>query len=212
MDRDEIAEKLRTLLEDSPKRGFRESVELAVNLKNLDLSDPNNRVEDEIVLPHGRGKEARVGLFGSGELAVKARDVADVVIEPEEIEDLADDQTAAKRIAKDTDFFLAEAPLMPTIGRTLGPVLGPRGKMPRPIPPGQDPDSQIDSLRRTTRMRSRDKRTFHIYVGTRDMDPDQIAENIDTVLDRLTRSLEKRRHNIDSVYATTTMGGSVKIL
>lgn len=211
MDRDEIVEKLRTLLEESPERNFAESIELAVNLKNVDLSDPGNRVEDEVLLPNGRGKEARVGVFGSGEMAVQARDAADIVIEPEEIEDLADDESEAKKLAKDTDFFLAEAPLMPTIGRTLGPVLGPRGKMPDPIQPGEDPADRVDSLRSTTRMRSRDARTFHIYVGTRDMDVEQVAENIDTVYDRLLRSLDKREHNVDSIYITTTMGGSVRL-
>lgn len=211
MDRDEIVEKLRTLLEESPERNFPESIELAINLKNVDLSDPGNRVEDEVLLPNGRGKEARVGVFGSGEMAVQARDAADIVIEPEEIEDLADDENQAKKIAKDTDFFLAEAPLMPTIGRTLGPVLGPRGKMPDPIEPGEDPAERVESLRGTTRVRSRDARTFHVFVGTREMDPEQVAENIDTVYDRLLRSLEKREHNIDSLYITTTMGGSVRL-
>lgn len=212
LDKPDVVEKLRELFESSPERNFVESVELAVNLKNIDLSVPANRVEDEIVLPRGRGKRARVGIFGSGELAVKARDVADVVIEPEDIEDLAGDKKGAKQLAQETDFFVAEAPLMPTIGRTLGPVLGPRGKMPKPIPPGADPGSHVGSLRDTTRMRSKDKTTFHVYVGTRDMDVEDLADNITTVLDRLVKTLEKHRHNIGSVYASTTMGGSVRLL
>lgn len=211
-DKQDVVEKLSQLLESSPERNFVESIELAVNLKNIDLSVPANRVEDEVLLPKGRGKRARIGVFGSGEMAVKARGVADVVIQPEDIEDLAGDKKQAKQLAQETDFFVAEAPLMPTIGRTLGPVLGPRGKMPKPVPPGADPASQVDTLRNTTRMRSRDKTTFHVYVGTRDMPVEDLAENVMTVLDRLIKTLDKHQHNVGSVYATTTMGGSVRIL
>ncbi|NIR12483.1 50S ribosomal protein L1, partial [Candidatus Bathyarchaeota archaeon] len=46
-------------------------------------------------------------------LAVKAKKVADLVITPEEIDDLADDKKQAKRMANEHVFFIAEAPLMP---------------------------------------------------------------------------------------------------
>ena len=74
------------------------------------------------------------------------------------------------------DFFIAEAPLMPVIGKRLGVVLGPRGKMPKPLPPGADPTPVIISLRNTVRVRSRDKKTFHAPIGTRDMPPEDSAE------------------------------------
>ncbi len=57
---------------------------------------------------------------------------------------------------------------MANIGRTLGPVLGPRGgKIPKPIPPGQDPAPMISALRKTVRIRTRDRRTFHVPWGGR---------------------------------------------
>ena len=78
-------------LADASERKFKESIDLAINLKNIDLSQPKNRIEEEIALPKGRGKDIKVGVFGSGELAVKAKTVADIVIQPEEIEEYADD-------------------------------------------------------------------------------------------------------------------------
>ena len=42
-------------LSKAPERKFSESVELSVNLKDLDLTVPKNRLEDEVPLPKGRG-------------------------------------------------------------------------------------------------------------------------------------------------------------
>jgi large subunit ribosomal protein L1 len=196
----------------SKQRNFKESVDLAINLKDIDLSIPKNRVDDEVLLPKGRGKPVKIAVFGSGELAVKAKISADTVITPEEIDDLSDDKKKAKRIANEHVFFVAEAPLMPTIGKSLGVVLGPRGKMPKPIPPQADPQPIIKNLRNTVRLRSKDKRTFHTPVGTKDMSVEDIAENVDLVIKRLIGKLERGKMNIASVYIKTTMGKSVRLI
>ncbi|HSV42307.1 MAG TPA: 50S ribosomal protein L1, partial [Methanomassiliicoccales archaeon] len=148
-------------LEKSPKRNFRETVDLSINLKDVDLSIPKNRIQEDIILPHGRGREIKVAVIGGGELALKAKTVADKVITPEELGTLADDRKAAKKVANEMDFFIAEAPLMPTVGKRLGIVLAPRGKMPKPIAPGADPKMMVDNLRKSVSIRSKDKMTFH---------------------------------------------------
>ncbi len=209
---DETIEAVKKALETAPDRGFVESVELAVNLRDVDLSQPKNRIDEEIVLPNGRGKEIKVGVFGSGELALKARDVADTVIEPEEIEEFADDKSQARKLAEDHQFFLAEPPLMTVIGKDLGFILGPKGKMPNPIKPGDDLESMVASLKGTVRVRSRDNRTFHVPVGTEDQDPEDIADNTDTVIRRIIQNLERREVNIESMYVKTTMGPAVRIM
>jgi len=106
-------------LEGAKKRNFRETVDLAINLKDIDLSLPKNRIQEDIILPHGRGKDVRICVIGGGELALKAKNVADLVITPEELGAIADDKKEAKRIANSVDYFIAEAPLMPTIRRKI---------------------------------------------------------------------------------------------
>ncbi len=209
---DDILRAVQEALEGGKGRNFSQSIDLAINLRDVDLSNPENRVDTEVLLPNGRGREVKVGLFCTGEMAVKVGDVADAIISPEELEDLADDKEQAKALAEEMSFFLAEAPLMPTIGRTLGVVLGPRGKMPTPVQPGSDPSDQIDSLRRTVRARSKDNMTFHLPAGTEDHSPEELAENIRALLRRITMGLERHENNLHSVYISTTMGPSVKIL
>lgn len=195
----------------APERKFAESMELSVNLKDLDLTVPKNRLEDEVPLPSGRGRPARVAVIGSPELCQKVKSVADVVVTPSELDDFSKDSKAAKKVVSSIDFFLAEAPYMPAIGKRLGVVLGPRGKMPRPLAPGSDPTNLIRSLQRSVRIRSKGNRTFHAPVGTRSMKPEEIANNVDAVLARIIAKLERGRTNIESVYLKTTMGPSVRL-
>ncbi|MCQ2056092.1 MAG: 50S ribosomal protein L1 [archaeon] len=203
---------VRKALEGAKKRNFVETVELAVNLKDVDLSVPKNRISDDVVLPNGRGKLVRICVIGSGELILKAKDIADTVIAVDELSSIADDKKQAKKLANEMDYFIAEASLMATIGKKLGTILGPRGKMPKPIVSGADPTGIIENLRKTVSVRTRDKKTFHIPVGTISMSPEEIADNVDTVLKRIETKLEKGKMNIASLYIKTTMGPSERLI
>ena len=193
------------------ERKFKESLELSVNLKDLDLSNPKNRINEEVVLPKGRGKEYKIAIFGSEEMRQKVKGIIDFSYGAEDLSKFADNKKAFKEVVNGVEYFVAESNLMASIGKSLGTVLGPRGKIPKPIPPGQDPTSTITLLKRTVRVRTRDKRTFHVPVGTREMSDGDIGANITEVVKRITSRLEKGTSNIESIYLKTTMGKAVKI-
>ncbi len=194
------------------ERKFTQTVDLAIMLKNVDLSIPKNRIDEDIILPKGRGKPAKVGIFAQGEGAAKAKKVADLVIQPDEFESMQKDKRKFKRAVNDMTYFLAEAPLMATIGKSLGVVLGPRGKMPRPVPPGADPAPQVANLRNTIKVRSKDKKVFHCVVGSESMNAEDVADNIEAVLKRVEGKLEHGKMNLAAVYVKTTMGPSVRLV
>ena len=212
MDDEKIKEAIKTALEKSKKRNFKQSVDVAITLKDVDMNNPKNRIDEEVILPNGRGKPAKVAIFAGGELALKARDVVDLIIKPEEIDDLAKDKKKMKKIANEHDFFIAEAPLMPVIGKKLGVVLGPRGKMPKPVPPTADIKTIVDNLRKSVKIRSKSSKTFHAVIGTEDMEPEKLAENLKAIIKRLEDKLERGRQNIESVYVKTTMGPSQRVM
>lgn len=64
-------------LEESPDRNFTETVDLAINLRDLDLNEPSNRVDESIVLPSGTGQETIIVVIAEGETAVRAEDAAE---------------------------------------------------------------------------------------------------------------------------------------
>ncbi|WP_136687552.1 50S ribosomal protein L1 [Halorhabdus amylolytica] len=207
----DIEDAVSRALEESPKRNFRETVDLAVNLRDIDLDDPSNRIDEGVVLPAGTGQETTIVVFAEGETALRAEEVADDVLDGDDLEDLGDDDDHAKDLADDTDFFIAEASMMQDIGRYLGTVLGPRGKMPEPLQPDDDVVEVVERMKNTVQLRSGDRRTFHTRVGAEDMDAAEIADNVDVILRRLHADLEKGPLNLDSVYVKTTMGPAVEV-
>jgi len=207
----DIEDAVSRALEGAPPRNFRETVDLAINLRDLDLNDPANRVDESIVLPGGTGQDTVIVVFAEGETAVRARDVADEVYDSDDLDELGDDDDAAKDLADETDFFVAEASMMQDIGRLLGTVLGPRGKMPTPLQPDDDVVEVVNRMKNTVQVRSRDRRTFHTRVGAEDMSTEDIADNIDVILRRLHANLEKGPLNLDSVYVKTTMGPAERV-
>ncbi len=211
--KEKLASAIEEAIKKAKERKFVETVDMAVNLKNVDMKRPENRIDAVVMLPHGLGKPRKVGVFARGETALKARDAgADIVISPEEIDELSKDKRRAKKLANSIDFFIAEATLMPEIGRKLGPILGPRGKIPQPIPPLSDPKPFIERLRKSVKIRTRDKPTFHAPIGLRIMDPTQLAENALEVLKVLENKYENPTQVVKSIYVKTTMGPSVRVI
>jgi len=208
---DKIAEAIRKAVETAPKRKFVESVEMTFTIKDVDLKNPNNRIQEEIRLPSGRGKEIDVAMFATGEAAQKARDAGITVYEPPMIEELGGDKGKAKKIANKHDFFLSEVPHMGLVGRYLGVVLGPRGKMPRPVPPAVDPGVIATGLKSTVVVKSRDKITFHCAVGSVAQSEDELIANANAVFKRVTSKLERGVGNLRSLFIKTSMGPSQRI-
>ena len=199
-------------LNSAPERKFTESIEISFNLKDIDLKNPANRIQEEIRLPNGRGKPVKIAMFASGEMATKARAAGIDIIDPSTIEDLGGNRQQARKLANSIDFFLAEIPHMGTVGRFLGVVLGPRGKMPRPVPPALDPGMIAATLKDTAVVRSRDRMTFHSPVGSREQSLDELTDNAFAIWRRVTGKLERGAGNIRSCYVKTSMGPAVKVV
>ncbi len=105
-----------------------------------------------------------------------------------------------------------ETPLMPTVSRIVGPFLGPKGKMPIPVPRQAPIDSILERERRVVVLRSRDKPQIQCLVGVEDMENEILAENIEAIVSNLTRVLKKGAGNIKSAYVKLTMGEAVKLI
>ena len=212
VEKEKIAATVKTAIESAPKRKFRESVDITVNLKNVALSPPKNRIDETILLPHQLGG-VKIAVLGKGDITTRGREAkADLVIPAEEIERLGGAPREARKIAAEYRFFIAETTVMSQVGRFLGPRLGPRGRMPTPVPPGTDIKPMVDRLRQSVKIRTKDRTTFHARVGSTEMDPNLIAENIDAVMKRIEGKLEQGHLNIRSVYVKTTMGPAVRMV
>ena len=208
---EKISEAIKNAIEGAPERKFVESLDIAFTIRDVDLKNPNNRIQEEIRLPSGRGKNIKVAMFAASDAAQKAKAAGIHVIDPSEIEELGKNKGTAKKLANAYDFFLSEVPHMGLIGRYLGVVLGPRGKMPRPVPPVVDPAVIANGLQSTTVIKSRDKVTFQASFGTRSQSHEGLLKNAMEVYNRVTSRLERGIGNIRSLYIKTSMGPSNRI-
>ena len=207
-----IAKALAEVRAKTEKRKFNQSIELAVKLREVDLKKPESRINESLELPTPADKQVKVAVIAGGDLATRARaGGADLVIGREDLDKLGREKKEARRIAQNYDFFIAEAPLMPLVGKTLGQMLGPRGKMPTPVPPTAPIDEVVKRHRRNVRLRMKDQPVIQCKVGSEEMPDDAIIQNIQTVISRLEAKLEKGPKNISSIAIKATMGPLVKV-
>ena len=202
---------IKEAIENAPERKFVESMDIQFTIKDVDLKNPTNRIKEEVRLPSGRGREVRIAMFAAGEAATRAREAGIHVITPPEIEELGGNKGRAKKIGNQFDFFLSEVPHMGLIGRYLGTVLGPRGKMPRPVPPTLDPAVIATGLKTTVVVKSGDKMTFHSTIGTVGQSQEELLANAMEVYNRVIGRLERGVGNIRSLFIKTTMGPSTQV-
>jgi len=209
----EILEAVKKAKEESQPRNFTQSVDVVITIKDLDVKKPENRIDEEVLLPNGRGKDVKIAFIADGELALQAKNAgADMVINKGELEEMGKDRKEAKKIANRLDFFVAQADMMPLVGRFLGPVLGPRKKMPKPVPATIKPEPIMERLKSTVKVRIKDQPVIQALVGTQDMDDELIAANIEAILVVLDQKLEKGRNQIKSMYVKTTMGPVARVI
>jgi large subunit ribosomal protein L1 len=201
----DLVKKIKEAREGSKPRKFRQSWDLTINVKGIDLKKPENRFKLEFMLPEGRGKELKVCVIADG-LAAEARKHADLVITKQEIPGLAKDRKKLKKLAQEYDWFFGEATLMAEVGKSFGVVLGTRGKMPKPVPPKVSIVPFIGRARKSTMIALKESPVIHIPVGSDDMEPEKIAANAQAAYNAVVEKLPKGRASIKSIYLKQTMG------
>jgi large subunit ribosomal protein L1 len=209
-----ILEAVRKMRQNALPAKFKQSVELVVNVTGVDLSKPQNRFSEVVELPNDLGRKRRkILVVASGNLALEAGRTEGVsrVIEREELEALVGRKKDAKKIAKEYDFVLVEPSLMGLAARALGAALGSRGKTPIPIPPGSDIKAFVKRYLNSVQITLRKTPQVACLVGVEEEKDEKIAENVETVLNRIVDKLEKRQRNISSIYLKTTRGKPVRV-
>ncbi len=196
-------------VENSGDRNFNQSIDMVINLKEIDLSDPNNRISEDIKLPFQADEDVKVAVIG--DTLAKNADNADLEITGSELEEYYENPGELKDVAEEYSFIIAEAPLMPDIGQHLGQVLGPRDMMPDPMPPGSDPTDRIESLRSTVSLRLKEQPMIQLKIGSEDQETEEIARNADSIYSFLEDHLPQGSNNIKSVILKTTMGEPVEV-
>ena len=201
----ELKEALAELLKEK-ERKFKQTVDLIINLKGLDFRKTNISVI--VPVPH-KVKDKNVCAF----LNAKS-DLVPTITKPEFAK--YNDKKALKNLVKQYDFFIAHAPLMPSVATTFGKVFGPAGKMPSPQL-GVMMNDSADEIKNTLNKISKSAKirikeaSVKIAVGKTDMKDSDIIENIKSIYDGLVQALPTQRDNVRNVLLKLTMTKPIEV-
>jgi large subunit ribosomal protein L1 len=195
----------------SKERKFTQSVEVILTLKEVDPKKTDLNINEIVYLPHPTSRKATVCFIGSGDLALRAKAAkADMVIDPSQLESYAENKKDAKKLARSYDFFLADTALMSRIGKILGQALGPKGKIPTPVPPNASVETMINRMRTAVRVRSRGSLGVMAKAGDYNLTEPDLAENIQAVIAAVTKKLPNGDKNVKTLMVKTAMGKPAK--
>ena len=201
-------------------RKFNEAIELIINMRDLDLKDPNNRFTIEYALPHSINDPLKACIIADGDMLVKAKELGYDTLDKEWLQNARTmEKRAIKKICKKYRFFIARADLMRLVAPSLGRYLAPINKMPIPQPNGYSviaPTTAnlkevVEKFRNVTRIIIKKAPIIQLKIGNKKMKEEQIVENAISLIHFLSQKLPRGQDNIRSIYIKTTMGHPINL-
>ena len=205
----QLAEVIKKAKEETKKRKFKQSIELIINFKDIDVKK-GFAINEVVQLPK-TSSPATVCVIATGDMNQKAKAAkADSVIGNDELTKYEANKRESRKFINKYDFFLADTKIMPTVGKALGQLLGPRGKMPTPVPFNAPIDAFLARFRTSIKVRTRASLSISCKIGDESMEDADLATNAFTVLNAIEKKLPNGEKNIKKVLIKTTMGKPVK--
>ena len=197
--------------ESDKERKFNQTLEMIMVFKDVDVK--KGFVINEIIqLPKKTNRPASVCIMATGDMGIKAKKAnADRVINEDELTKLGANKRESRKIINKYDFFLADTKLMPTDGKVLGQLLGPRGKMPTPVPFNAPIESFLERFRASIKVRVKGSLSMSCKIGEENMDDLDLAANANAVATTIEKKLPNGNKNIKKIMVKTTMGNIVKL-
>jgi large subunit ribosomal protein L1 len=205
----QLTEVIKKVKEETKQRKFTQAVELIINFKDIDVKK-GFALNEMVQLPK-TSSPATVCVIATGDMSQKAKAAnADAVIGTAELDKFATNKRESRKFINKYDFFLADTKVMPLVGKTLGQFLGPRGKMPTPVPFDAPIESFLQRFRSSIKLRTRASLSISCKIGDESMDDTDLAINAHTVISAIEKKLPNGEKNIKKIMIKTTMGKPVK--
>jgi large subunit ribosomal protein L1 len=192
------------------QRKFKQSVELIMVFRDIDVKK-GFAINETVQLPKTLSQPASVCVVASGDLGLKAKSAnADRIVDGAEVNKIGANKRESRKLINGFDFFLSDTSLMATVGKTLGQFMGPRGKMPTPVPFNAPIDSILERFRSSIRVRLRNSLSLACKIGDETMSDEDLTANANAVISLIEKKLPSGDKNIKKIMIKTTMGKLVK--
>jgi large subunit ribosomal protein L10Ae len=187
------------------KRGFVETVELQIALKNYD-PQKDKRFSGTVKLKHIPRPRFRVCILGDQQHCDEAAANGLPCMDAEALKKLNKNKKLVKKLAKKYDAFLASESLIKQIPRLLGPGLNKAGKFPTLLTHNENMIAKVDEVKGTIKFQMKKVLCLAVGVGHVTMTMDELAQNINLAMNFLVSLLKKNWQNIKSLHVKSTMG------
>ena len=205
----QLTEMVKKIKTETKQRKFTQAIELIINFKDIDVKK-GFAINEVVQLPK-TSSPASVCVIATGEMGLKAKEAnADAVIGTSELEKFGADKRESRKFINKYDFFLADTKVMPLVGKTLGQFLGPRGKMPTPVPFDAPIESFLQRFRASIKVRTRASLSISCKIGDESMEDEDLAINAHAVLSAIEKKLPNGERNIKRIMLKTSMGKPLK--
>lgn len=205
----QLTEMVKVAKAENKKRKFKQSLELIMIFKDIDVKKGFS-INETVQLPK-TSSPASVCVMASGDMGLKAKTAkADKVMDGDELNQLSANKRQSRKLINSYDFFLADTKLMPVVGKTLGQLLGPRGKMPTPVPFNASIDSFLDRFRSSIRVKVKNSLSASCKIGDETMADSDLVANASAVINAVEKKLPSGDKNVKRILIKTTMGKIVK--
>jgi len=192
------------------KRGFLETIELQVGLKNYD-PQKDKRFAGNIRLPHIPRPKMRVCVLGDAFHCEKAASLGLDHKNADGLKNFNKNKKLIKKFAKKYHQFLASETLIKQIPRLLGPGLNKAGKFPTLVLQQEDLAQKVDEIKATVKFQLKKVLCLNVAVGHCGMVEQEMVENIKLSINFLVSLLKKNWQNIKVIYIKSTMGKPVRL-
>ena len=207
----QLVEVIKKAKESDKTRKFQQSIEMILVFKDIDVKK-GFAISETIQLPKKMSKSASVCIIATGDLGIKAKNAkADRVMNEAELVQLGKNKRESRKVINKYDFFLADTKLMPTVGKVLGQLLGPRGKMPTPIPFNAPVESLLERFRTSVGVKVKGSLSLSCKIGEESMEDADLAANANTIAAAIEKKLPNGDKNIRKIMIKTTMGKAIRL-
>jgi large subunit ribosomal protein L10Ae len=210
--REALTDAVKAILKSSnetKKRGFLETVDLQISLKNYDPVK-DKRFSGVFRLPVIPRPKYSVCILGDAKHEGEAKAAKIPVLTADDLKKLNKNKKAIKKLADQYDAFLASASLIRQIPRIMGPGLNKAGKFPSVLGTNEDITSKCDDQKATVKFQLKSKKTLCMGVAIANvkMTEAEIMNNITSAINYLVSLLPKNWQQIKRLYIKSSMGRS----
>eukprot|EP01023_Acetabularia_acetabulum_P001050 TRINITY_DN1038_c0_g1_i1.p2 TRINITY_DN1038_c0_g1~~TRINITY_DN1038_c0_g1_i1.p2 ORF type:complete len:217 (+),score=25.17 TRINITY_DN1038_c0_g1_i1:108-758(+) len=206
--RDSIASVL--ALSQEKQRGFVETVELQVGLKNYD-PQKDKRFSGTVKLPNLPRPRMRICVLGDAKHCEEAKGIGVDARSVEDLKKMNKNKKLVKKLAKKYHGFVASEAVIKQIPRLLGPGLNKAGKFPTTVTHNETLEKQIHDLKCSIKFQLKKVLCLSQAVGNVGMSERELFINTQMSVNFLVSLLKKNWQNVKALYIKSTMGKSHRL-